>query len=139
MCEKLLLNFMKQTKSIPKNAKSKQLARNLRKNSTKEENHLWYDFLKTYPVQFHRQYVIENYIVDFFSPKACVVIELDGSQHYEKTAIAYDKERTRLLETYGFTVLRYTNLDIDKRFKEVCEDIHLHIQKNLGYDPYSKR
>ena len=82
---------------------------------------------------------IENYIVDFFSPKACVVIELDGSQHYEKTAIAYDKERTRLLETYGFTVLRYTNLDINKRFKEVCEDIHLHIQKNLGYDPYSKR
>lgn len=70
------------TKPIPKESQSLINARRLRKSSTKEENHLWYDFLRTYPVRFHRQYVIEQYIVDFFCPKAKPVIELDGSQHY---------------------------------------------------------
>ena len=75
---------MSKQKPIPRELKSRENARILRNNPTKEENHLWYDFLRSYPVRFHRQYVIESYIVDFFCPKARLVIELDGNQHYEK-------------------------------------------------------
>ena len=50
---------------------------------TKEEKHLWYDFLKKYPIRFNRQRPIGNFIVDFYSSKAKLVIEVDGSQHYE--------------------------------------------------------
>lgn len=55
------------------------LAKHLRKEMTKEERHLWYDFLRSYPVRFSRQKVLGNYIVDFFSAEARLVIELDGS------------------------------------------------------------
>ena len=68
----------------------RQRAQILRKNMTKEERHLWYDFLKAYPIQFKRQYPIGNYIVDFYCYKARLVVELDGSQHCEPEAISYD-------------------------------------------------
>ena len=58
-------------------------AKQLRKEMTKEERHLWYDFLRTYPIRFSRQKVLGQYIADFYNAKAKVVIELDGSQHYE--------------------------------------------------------
>ncbi len=69
-------------------------AKKLRKNMTKEERHLWYDFLRQYPVRFLRQKVIDNYIVDFYCAKAKLVIELDGGQHYEESIQRYDKIRT---------------------------------------------
>ena len=50
---------------------------------TKEERHLWYDFLRTLPVNFYRQKVLGSYIVDFYCASAKLVIELDGSQHFE--------------------------------------------------------
>lgn len=56
-------------------------ARTLRKQMTPEERHLWYDFLRSYPVRFLRQKVIGNAIVDFYCAKATLAIELDGSQH----------------------------------------------------------
>ena len=74
---------MKRDVFLPRDSKSQLLAKSLRKNTTKEENHLWYDCLKKLPVHFYRQYTIDNYIVDFFCPKADLVIEIDGSQHYE--------------------------------------------------------
>ena len=110
------------------NEKLTPLAQTLRKNMTKEEKHLWYDFLKSYPIKFYRQKVIENYIVDFYCSKAKLVIELDGSQHYEKAQSEYDQKRDRYLEGIGYKVLRYSNLDVNLRFPEVCEDIFLHIQ-----------
>lgn len=115
---------MNNGKCIPKSEKSRRLARSLRNNATKEEKHLWYDFLSSYPVRFHRQYVIEQYIVDFFCPRAKLVIELDGGQHYQPMAVNYDINRTRVIEKYGITVLRYTNIDINQHFIEVCDDIH---------------
>ena len=77
-------------------------ARTLRKNMTKEERHLWYDFLKNYPVRTLRQKVIDNYIVDFYCHSARLIIELDGSQHYEEKGLLKDKIRTKNLkkETY---------------------------------------
>ena len=79
------------------NAIIKQYARTLRNQMTKEERHLWYDFLKPYPVRFLRQYIVDRYIVDFYCPSAKLVIEVDGSQHYESEGLVYDKIRTETL------------------------------------------
>ena len=84
-------------------------AKMLRKNMTKEEKHLWYDFLRTYPVRFLRQKVIGKYIVDFYCAKAKLVVELDGSGHFTEEGKQYDAERTAFLEEYGLTVLRISN------------------------------
>ena len=98
-------------------------ARNLRKNMTKEERHLWYDFLKPLPIMVHRQKVIGNYIVDFYIAEAKLVIELDGSQHYTKEGHNSDYQRDAYLHSLGLTVLRYSNADVNLRFPGVCEDI----------------
>ena len=100
-------------------------ARNLRKNMTKEERHLWYDFLKTLPVMVHRQKVIGRYIADFYIAAAKLVIELDGSQHYEDPT--YDIQRDTYLEEQGLTVLRIPNNAIKDNFSGVCEEILRHI------------
>lgn len=96
------------------------LAKVLRKNMTKEEKHLWYDYLREYPIRFIRQKVIGKYIVDFYCAKARLVIELDGSQHYEDKEIEKDALRTEYLEQYGLKVIRISNLDINKNFEGVC-------------------
>ena len=98
-------------------------AKTLRKNMTKEERRLWYDFLKTIPVTVNRQKVLGKYIVDFYIASAKLVIELDGSQHYEDKGVESDKRRDEFLSSLGIKVLRYSNLDINKRFESVCRDI----------------
>ena len=95
----------------------------LRKNMTKEERHLWYDFLKTYPIQFKRQYQIGSYYVDFYCYQAKLIIELDGSQHCDPEAVAYDNTRTAYLQKQGFFVLRLSNRDVTEKFRSVCEEI----------------
>ena len=107
-------------------------AKKLRKNMTKEERHLWYDFLKEYPVQFKRQVPFENYITDFYCFQAKLVVELDGSQHYEPEEMEYDKKRTAYLESVGLTVLRFSNLDISKNFRGVCEQIDMVVRNRLN-------
>jgi len=101
----------------------KLLARELRNNMTKEERKLWYEFLNTSDQKFLRQKIIGNYIVDFYSHKAKLVIEIDGGQHYEPENKKIDKIRTEYLETLGLKVIRYTNIEINKNFEGVCEDI----------------
>ena len=90
---------------------------------TKEERHLWYDFLKGLPVTVHRQKVIGKYIVDFYIASLKLVIELDGSQHYEEKGIDDDIKRDAYLSDLGIKVLRYSNLDINQKFESVCQDI----------------
>ena len=104
-------------------------AKTLRKSMTKEERHLWYDFLKALPVTVHRQKVLGNYIVDFYIASAKIVIELDGSQHYESDHQQKDLQRDAYLRQNGYKVLRYSNADINQRFPEVCQDIFNHINK----------
>jgi len=104
----------------------------LRKEMTKEERHLWYDFLKSYPVQFKRQQPIGTYIVDFYCYKAKLVVELDGSQHCEPTGIAYDGRRTAFLEEKGLYVLRISNLDVMRNFADVCENIDRAVWDRIG-------
>ena len=109
------------------NPSLKENAEKLRKNMTKEERHLWYDFLKTLPQTVHRQKVIGPYIVDFYIAKNKLVIELDGSQHYEEKGIIEDQKRDAYLRDQGLTILRYSNLEINRKFSSVCEDILKHL------------
>ena len=105
------------------NSKLTANAKDLRKNMTKEERHLWYDFLKKLPVTVNRQKVIGKYIVDFYIASCKLVIELDGSQHYEEKGIKDDAERDKYLNELGIKVIRYSNSDVNKRFESVCQDI----------------
>ena len=99
------------------------LARALRKNMTKEERRLWYDFLRDYPIRFSRQKVLGRYIADFYSAEAKLIIELDGSQHYEDENIRKDARRTEFLEAYGLRIIRVANNEITENFDGVCDYI----------------
>ena len=99
---------------------------------TKEERHLWYDFLRTHPARFSRQKVLGKYIADFYSAEAQLIIELDGSQHYENENIEKDAERTASLESYGLTVLRIPNNEISRNFQGVCEYIDIAVKQSLS-------
>ena len=109
-------------------------SQNLRRNMTKEERHLWYDFLRTYPLQFKRQYPIGSYIVDFYCDKAKLVIELDGSQHCEPETVEYDRKRTTFLQKEGLYVLRFSNLDVMRQFRSVCEAVDLAVRDRVCSD-----
>ncbi len=111
------------------NAKLTPYASKLRKEMTKEERHLWYDCLKLLPVTVHRQKVLGDYIVDFYIASAKIVIELDGSQHYEDEHKKKDEQRDARLREIGCTVLRYSNADINLRFNSVCQDIYNHLNE----------
>lgn len=108
------------------------LAKRLRKEMTKEERHLWYDFLRTYPVRFSRQKVLGKYIADFYSAQAKLVIELDGSEHYEDNNIKKDAERTAFLERYGLKVIRVPNNEVSRNFSGVCEYIDTVVKQSLS-------
>ena len=107
-------------------------AKKLRKEMTKEERHLWYDFLRAYPVRFSRQKVLGKYIADFYSAEAKLVIELDGSQHYENENLESDAERTAFLEGYGLRVLRIPNNEVSQNFRGVCEYIDTAVRQSLS-------
>ena len=107
-------------------------AKELRKNMTPEEKHLWYDFLKNYPVQFNRQKVIGNYITDLYCKKANLVIEIDGAQHFEHDNSEYDKARTDYLNSVGIEVIRFLNKDINYNFNNTCKYIDNIIKKRIG-------
>ena len=99
---------------------------------TKEERHLWYDFLRGYPIRFLRQKVIDNYIVDFYCAAAGLVIELDGSQHYEDADREYDARRTDVLALRGLSVIRIPNNELNKNFRGVCEYIDMIVQQRIN-------
>ncbi len=113
------------------NANLTDNAKALRKNMTKEERHLWYDFLRTYPVRFLRQKVIDNYIVDFYCHEARLIIELDGSQHYEEKGLLKDKIRTQKIEQRDLTVIRIPNNEVNYNFSGVCEYIDWRVRESL--------
>ncbi|MBQ8896069.1 MAG: DUF559 domain-containing protein [Clostridia bacterium] len=102
------------------NKKLVPLAKSLRKNMTPEEKHLWYDFLREHPARFTRQKVFGRYIADFYSAKARLVVEVDGSWHYAEDAQVHDNERTAYMENYGVRVFRIDNSEINTDFDNVC-------------------
>ena len=106
-------------------------AKVLRKNMTPEERNLWYKFLRQYKVRFLRQKVVKNYIVDFYCSKASLIIEIDGGQHYEDSAMLNDRLRDEELSKLGYKVLRFTNLDIKNNFEGVCSVIDKNVQERI--------
>ena len=104
----------------------------LRNHATSEEKHLGYDYLAGYPVHFYRQRIIGPYIVDFFCPKAKLVIELDGSQHRTEEGMRYDAYRTAYLERYGLHIVRFRNWDVKTRFAGVCKRIDAVVRERIG-------
>ncbi len=118
--------------SLSYNKKLIPIAKDLRNNATRQENHLWYDFLRTYPIRFQRQKTIDEFVVDFYCHKAGLVIELDGSQHYTDEGIINDEKRTQVLNKHNLEVLRFSNLDIDKNFTGVCAMIEEKIRESIS-------
>ncbi len=117
------------------NSKMKKCARMLRKNMTRQERRLWHSFLKSYPVKFYRQRVIDHYIVDFYCSKAKLIIELDGGQHYTDEGEEYDRVRTDILERYGLDVIRFSNVDVDQHFAAVCDAIDERVKHRISDFP----
>lgn len=109
------------------------LSQKLRRQATREENHLWYDFLSHYPVRFLRQKVIGDFIVDFYCHQAKLAIELDGSQHYEEKGLITDDTRTEELKKNGIFVLRILNSEIWNNFSGVCIAIEDAVKTRMGW------
>ena len=114
------------------NPKLKDRSREHRKNMTRQEKHLWYDFLKDYPIKWNRQRSIDRFIVDFFCFKAKLIVELDGSQHYTEDGIEYDTLRTDILEKYDLEVIRFSNIEIDRYFNDVCRAIDQKVKERIS-------
>lgn len=108
-----------------------EAARRLRREMTPQERHLWYDFLRDYPIKIYRQRPIDRFIVDFYCSRAHLVVELDGSQHYTVEGAAYDALRTELLEKYGLEVIRFSNAEIKDNFAGVCAAIDRKIKERI--------
>lgn len=117
--------------TIPKDNNQLGNARHLRREMTPHERKLWYLFLRKYPVKIFKQRIIGHYIVDFYCAPAKLVIEIDGSQHYEDDNRAKDSERSAFLESLGLKVLRFSNRDIDYHFQSVCEQIDFVIRERI--------
>ena len=120
---------------VTKNNKLLPLAKELRRDMTSQERKLWYLFLRKYPVKIYKQRIIDSFIVDFYCASAKLVIELDGSQHYTEQGLAYDTERTKVLEAYGLLVLRFSNADIDRHFSSVCQEIDRMVKERTEVSP----
>ena len=118
-------------KYLPRNRSLRPLAAKLRAEATKEERILWKSYLSNYPVRFYRQRIIGSYIVDFYCHQAKLVIELDGSQHYEQKTAEYDAKRTAFLQEQGVLVLRFSNADVMANFRGICEIIDRTVKQRV--------
>lgn len=110
---------------LPYDARLKQRSQQLRDNMTDVERRLWLK-LKMRKLQglwFYRQKPIGSYIADFYCPKAKLVIEVDGGQHFENEAVEYDKARDEYMESLGLKVLRFTNTEVLDNIDGVLEVI----------------
>ena len=123
---------------VKKNNDLLRIAKNLRHNMTRQERHLWYDFLRGYPVKIYKQRIIENYVVDFYCSQVRVAIEIDGSQHYCEEGARKDNTRTKVLEKYDILVLRFSNRDVDDRFEGVCGYSDETITNKLNETPLTR-
>ena len=113
--------MIKSSFHLPYNRKLVDKARELRKSMTRAEKKIWHGYLKHLSIPVMRQRPIDNFIVDFYCSSHKVVIEIDGSTHSTAEEIEHDALRTCKLEEYGLKVIRFSNDDVLKNFKSVCE------------------
>ena len=122
-----------------RNKKLTKRAQELRTQATEQENRLWYAYLRTYPIQFRRQVTMNRFIVDFYCARAKLILEIDGSQHFTEDGEAYDSERSAILESFGYKVLRITNDDVNHNFSGVCEMIDKEVKDRIQLLKSEKR
>lgn len=104
--------------------RTENLANTMRRHMTPREARLWFRFFQAAEVEAEPQAVFDDrYIVDFFVPECGLCIELDGSQHYTPQGEREDWFKQKYLEELGFRVVHYSNYEIDRQFRAVCEDI----------------
>ena len=108
---------------LPYNRSLVERARELRKNMTPTETKLWNEYLRYLPTRVLRQRPISNFIVDFYIAASKLVIEVDGESHFTSDGEARDKERTQVLEGHGLRIIRFSNVEVYKRFDAVCQRI----------------
>ena len=104
-------------------------ARSLRKGATEAETRLWHH-LRNRQLngwKFRRQFPVDRFIADFACVDAKLIVELDGSQHVDRSDA--DLERTRVLNNCGYQVIRYWNADVLSKTANVLEDILAHLEK----------
>lgn len=118
--------------SLPYNGNLIKTAKSLRKNMTPQEKHLWYDFLRSYPVRFQRQKTIKSFIADFYCHKAKLIVEIDGSQHFSEQGMAYDNERTNILKEFDLEAIRFSNYDVNTNFEGVCVEIDRVVKRRIS-------
>lgn len=118
--------------SLPYNGNLIKTAKSLRKDMTPQERHLWYDFLRSYPIRFQRQKTIKSFIVDFYCHKAKLIVEIDGSQHFSEQGLAYDNERTNILKEFDLEVIRFSNNDVNINFEGVCMEIDRVVKQRIS-------
>lgn len=113
-----------------KNKKSlKEYRRELRKRMTPAEIALW-QMLRNRQldgVRFFRQYSIDNYILDFYSPKFSLAIGLDGNYHFDSYQIEQDKKRTQYLLEKGVRVLRFENFEVFEYPQRTLDEIRKYL------------
>ena len=114
------------------NGKLTPYAQKLRKNMTKEERRLWYEYLGTYPYRFRRQVAFGNYILDFYCAAAKLAVELDGSQHYSPEGQQYDENRSAYFEGQGIRVLRFSNGDVMRNLSGACQTIDMVVRERTN-------
>ena len=110
---------MNRRKPLPTNENLKKYAVEMRKNQTDEEKKVWYQILKGRTPKFHRQRIIDNYIVDFYCPQLRLAIEIDGYQHFYEENIEYDNKRTEYIESQDIYILRFENTEVNKDIEYV--------------------
>lgn len=125
-------NFLGRNMDRKYNKNNISFAKELRKNMTKEERHLWYDFLRSYPVKITRQKVLGRFIADFYCSEAKLIVELDGNQHYEAEGEKKDIDRTLYLQEFGLEVVRIPNVQIKRNFRGVCEYIDGIVRRRIN-------
>ena len=111
------------------NRRLKNTARTLRKNMTDSERLLWSRIRRKQlrGFQFYRQKTVGNYIVDFYCPSAKIIIEVDGSQHFEEQRRKKDRIRDAYLSKLGFEILRFPNWEVMRNVDDIVEDIYRHL------------
>ena len=117
--------------NLPYDPRMKERVLKLRRNMTPMEKKLWFSYLRTYPVRIYKQRPIRSFVADFYCPKARLVIELDGPQHYTEEGKQYDAERSAVFEQYGVNVIRFSNEEVSAHFETVCEQIHRTIMDRM--------
>lgn len=117
---------------LPYNPALKERARSLRRNMTPAEQMLWKQYLRHFPYRVLRQRPIDNFIVDFYCAALRLVIEVDGKYHASAEAQARDGDRTRILESYGLRVIRFTNEQVFSDLEGICA-----VLMELAEDPPS--